>query len=165
MERKLHLKVSLRAQERYVTQLIHAWHNATICVTWPIHVCGMTHDSHTCVVRVIYAWYAAFTCVTWDLHMCVMICTRATHSNEHVTLTHVWHDAFTRVTRLVPAHTSTYHPMRETCRLRSTTKMKSLLLLKKKLARNITRSTPWAGPRCSWVYYYISVDTYIHRYI
>jgi len=165
MERELRLKVSLRAQERYVTQLIHAWHNATICVTWPIYACGMTHDSHTCVARVIFAWYAAFTCVTWDFHVCHDMHTR--DSFQRITWrshmcdmmrSHVWHDSFQRtLVRTTPCERRVVWGRQQ--------KWNQYCYWKKKPARNITRSTPWAGPRCSWVYNYTSVYTYIHRYI
>jgi len=36
---------------------------AVACVTWPIHVCGMTHS---------YVWHDSFVCVTWLIRMCGM---------------------------------------------------------------------------------------------
>ena len=53
---------------------------ASMCVTWLIHMCDMTHS---------HVWHDWFTCVTWLIHICDM-----THS-------YVWHDAFTWVTWLI----------------------------------------------------------------
>jgi len=39
----------------------HVWHSASICVTWRVHMCDMTHS---------YVFRDAFICVTW-LHRCV----------------------------------------------------------------------------------------------
>ena len=77
-----------------VTWLIHmcdmthsyVWHNSFICVTWlihvawPIHMCDMTHS---------YVWHDSFICVTWLIHMCDM-----THS-------YVVHDSFISVPWLI----------------------------------------------------------------
>jgi len=49
----------------------------SICVTWLIHLCDMTHQ---------YAWHDSSICVTWLIHMCDM-----THP-------YVWHDSSTSVT-------------------------------------------------------------------
>ena len=48
-------------------------HDSFICVTWPIHMCDMTHS---------YVWHDLFICVIWLNHMCDM-----THS-------YLWHDSF-----------------------------------------------------------------------
>jgi len=76
------------------------WHDLFTCVTWPIHVCGMTHGRaqaarsanivHRCVCGMthLYIWHDSSICVTW--------------------VTHMWHDLFIGdVTRWVQ-HTATH---------------------------------------------------------
>jgi len=87
------------------------WHDSFICVTWLIHMCGMTHS---------YVWHDSFTCVTWLIHMCDMTHSYATSGNcgstclptergdgggsfLHtcvMTNSHVWHD-YSHVTWLI----------------------------------------------------------------
>jgi len=55
------------------TFVTRVYHNASICVTWLIHMWDMTHW---------YVWHDSFICVTWLIHMWNM-----THS-------YVWHDSF-----------------------------------------------------------------------
>jgi len=38
----------------------YVWHDSCMCVTWPIHMCDMTHS---------YVWHDPFICVTWLIHM------------------------------------------------------------------------------------------------
>jgi len=80
-------------------QLRHPHPQASVCVTWLIHMCGVTHsyvwhDSFICVTWLInmchmthsHVWHNSFICVTWLIHMCDMI------------PSHVWHDPFTCMT-------------------------------------------------------------------
>jgi len=55
--------------------LSHVWRDWFICVTWPLHMCQVTHP---------YVWLDWFICVTWLNHMC------------DVTHSYVWHDSDTR---------------------------------------------------------------------
>jgi len=41
----------------------HGWSDSCICVTWPIHMCDMTHT---------YVWRDSSICVTWFIYMCDM---------------------------------------------------------------------------------------------
>jgi len=75
-------------------QVFPLWHDQSMCVTWPIHVCDLndsreifvSYVSHDFVVFTL--WLYSFWCVTLLIHMCDM-----THS-------YVWHDLCKCVTRL-----------------------------------------------------------------
>jgi len=93
-----------------VTWPIDEWHDSIICahdsficVTWLIHMCGVTfsdvcRDSFTCVAWT-FAWQVVtpidmcdmtHSCVSWLIHMCGMnICMASRY-----TYWHVWHDSF-----------------------------------------------------------------------
>jgi len=102
----------------------YVWHDSFIRVTWPIHMCHMTHS---------YVWHDSFTCVAWIVYMCDMthsylrydpsisvhvydmthsyvvtwlmhVCDMTRSCTCDTTLSHVWHNSFTRVWRLI--HTS-----------------------------------------------------------
>jgi len=66
------------------------WHDPFICVTWPIHVCDMTHScvwhEWSICVTFSYVWHDAFICVIWIVYVCDM------------TLSYVWHDSGLYVT-------------------------------------------------------------------
>jgi len=49
------------------------------CVTWLIHMCGMTH---------FYVWHDSFLCVTWRIHMC----------GHDMTHSYVWYNSSMSVT-------------------------------------------------------------------
>ena len=65
---------------------MYVWRESSICETWLIHMCDMTHS---CV------WHDSFICVTWLIHMCDM-----THSC-------VWHASFVCETWLFHARDMT----------------------------------------------------------
>jgi len=67
-------------------QVFPVWHDQSMCVTWPIHVCDMTNP---CV------WYDQSMCVIWMIrlrflfHTCHMT---LWYSRCYFTHSHVWHD-------------------------------------------------------------------------
>jgi len=66
------------------------------CVTWPIHICDMTHS---------YVWHDSFICETWLIHRpspCSPLrpCTTALRDMTHSS-SYVWHDAFICTTWLI----------------------------------------------------------------
>ena len=75
---------------------LHITFDSFICVpwlisrvSWPIHVCVMTHS---------YVWHDSFTRVTWLIHTCDMTlwCTC-----PDMTRSYMWHDSFIHVTWLI----------------------------------------------------------------
>jgi len=92
------------------------------CMTWRIHVCGVTHsrvwyDSFICVTWLIHirdmphsrVWHAAFTRVTWLTHMCDI--TPLIMDMLDMTHLHVWYDSFKRVTWLIHTRDMTHAQM------------------------------------------------------
>ena len=82
----------------------HVWHDPSICVTWPIHMCEwlfymcdinhayVWHDSAMCVTRRIlylHVWHDSFICVTKLVHMC------------DITHPYMWQDSFICVTWII----------------------------------------------------------------
>jgi len=59
-------------------------HDVCVCVTWRIHICGMTHSHvwhdaashgmtrriHTCDTMHLHVWNNTFIRVTWRIHIC-----------------------------------------------------------------------------------------------
>jgi len=94
-------------RDRYEVSCIRLFRKCasmSVCETWLIHMCDMTHsnvwhDSRLYICDMTYSnvrckWIfrtctSMSTCETWLIHMCNM-----THS-------YVWHDSFIRVTRLI----------------------------------------------------------------
>ena len=46
-----------------MTQTQDVCHDSSICMTWLIHMCDVTHP---------YVWHDSFICVTWLIHVCDM---------------------------------------------------------------------------------------------
>ena len=65
----------------HIEESCHMWmrhiciHDPCTCVTWPMHMCDMTHAYvYVCI-------YPSSICVTWPMHMC------------DITHAYVWHDS------------------------------------------------------------------------
>jgi len=69
------------------TSCIHLWHDASMCATWLIHMCPMTHS---CMC------HDSFICLTWLVHMCDI-----THYTCDMTHPCVRHDLFMCVPSLI----------------------------------------------------------------
>jgi len=67
----------------------NVWHDSFICVTWLIHMCGVTHSC---------AWGDSCVCVTWLIHTSSK---RLLLSQSWGIDAYVWHDSFICVTLLV----------------------------------------------------------------
>jgi len=97
------------------------WHDLFIHVTWPIHICDMTHSymiqSHTSrhnaneqvKSQATSVWHDSFILVTWLIHTChkTRQVTRQI-SSKAVSKVYVWHDSLLRVTWLIPMRDITH---------------------------------------------------------
>jgi len=76
---------------------------AMISVTWPIHMCNMTHS---------HVWHDSSICATWHIHMCDMThsylfhCDTAGKEGPARRRVHLWHDAFICVIHSYESHDS-----------------------------------------------------------
>jgi len=73
------------------TSRVHVTHmnDSSICVTWTLHMCDMTHP---------YVWHELLTCDVWRIHTCA---TRLMLHMCDMTYSHVWHELFTCATWLI----------------------------------------------------------------
>ena len=55
---------------------INLWHDASICVTWLIHMCDMNRLLHMCNLTRLYVYHDSSIFVTWLIRICV---TRLSH--------------------------------------------------------------------------------------
>ena len=162
-------------RDRYEVSCIRLFRKCasmSVCETWLIHMCDMTHsnvwhDSRLYICDMTYSnvrckWIfrtctSMSTCETWLIHMCNMThsyvwhdsfirVTRLIHMCD-MTHSYVWHDSFIRVTRLTTLHS--WHDLFRGIRDTTCSEAFVTRLVQRHSWHDLFRGMPYAAYGCS----------------